>query len=96
MKDVPFTFNPTTWPAYHNLPHEEQEAIRAAAAPFANRPEEEWPRLGARRIEMEPVEYQIRVGDRWVVYLRPNAEGVPELTDFVTPERLKLFAPKQA
>lgn len=94
MDDLPFTLPYPTWASFYNLPAEDKEMIKAAVLPFVNQPEEQWPRLGARKIEMEEPEYQIRVGDRWRVYLRPRPGALPELADFVRPEVLKLFGSK--
>lgn len=95
MDDLPFTMPYIIWAGFYNLPAKEKEAIKAALAPFAKVPEEEWPRLGAKKLTLKPVEYLIPVGEKWRAFLRPNPGGLPELADIVPPARLELFAPKK-
>jgi hypothetical protein len=74
------------------LAPKEQEQVRAKVAALAKLPPERWVGRGAKRLDLDPTLYLVRINASLRAILRANDDGVPEIQDLVRRDTLATFA----
>ncbi|MGP0063106.1 MAG: hypothetical protein ACLQGP_05810 [Isosphaeraceae bacterium] len=76
---------------FTGLDLEKREALDAAIARLANRPEKDWPAEGAIRLGLPEPTFMLKLGPRLRAFVRPTSSGKPLVLDFVNQETLDWF-----
>jgi hypothetical protein len=88
MSDHRFLLQHRAQVAYSVLTAAEKAAVVKALASLARRPPERWPAKGVVRLASPEPLYFVKVDDSLRAFVRPAAEGRPEVVDVVRQETL--------
>jgi hypothetical protein len=73
---------------FFGLKPAQREALDAAIARLANRPEKDWPAEGAIRLDLPEPTFMLKLGPSLRAFVRPTSSGKPFVMDFVKQETL--------